>query len=154
MDSGSPFVWSFLHCILQLQQMMMWYVVCGECGTPGVMGGDVWEDTVRCYFLAFFHLMSVNFWWFSCCHSCHFYGVHTLFQQVTNERTPWSRGRPEKQTGRRLVKKCPHFMETRVSLPQSHTTPTCPCPEPGQFIPCSASHFLKIHANIMLLCIS
>jgi len=40
--------------------------------------------------------------------------------------------------------------QTLSSLLHSHALPTCACPEPEQFSPCSPSHFLKIHFNVIL----
>ena len=41
-------------------------------------------------------------------------------------------------------------MEPESSLPYSQASATCPYPEPDQSSPCSPSHFLKIHLNIIL----
>ena len=41
-------------------------------------------------------------------------------------------------------------METEGSLPHIQQPATRPYPEPYQSIPCSPSHFLKIHLNIIL----
>jgi len=43
---------------------------------------------------------------------------------------PWSRVLFEKLTGCQLVKKFPHFIETKVLLQHSQVHDTCPYPEP------------------------
>ena len=43
----------------------------------------------------------------------------------------------------------PHFVEPEGSLPQSQVPATCPCIKPARSSPYPASHFLKIHLNIL-----
>jgi len=43
---------------------------------------------------------------------------------------PWSSILLENLNGSQLVKKSPHFMENKISLPLSQVFPTCPYPEP------------------------
>ena len=43
------------------------------------------------------------------------------------------------------------FIAPYGSLPHSQAPATCPCPEPDKSRPCSPSHFLKIHLNIIFL---
>ena len=43
-----------------------------------------------------------------------------------------------------------HFIENKYLLPRLQVPATCPYPEPDQSCPCSPSHFLKIHLNIIL----
>ena len=53
----------------------------------------------------------------------------------------------EKLTGSQQVKKTPTFMEPEGSLLHLQVSTTCPYPDP---VPTPASHFLKIHLNVIL----
>jgi len=44
----------------------------------------------------------------------------------------------------------PHFMKHESSLPHSHEFATCSYHEPDKSSPCSTSHFLKTHFNIIV----
>ena len=50
--------------------------------------------------------------------------------------TPYSRVLPEKLTDPQLLKKLPHFMQPKRSLPNSQKPATCPYPEPDRYSPC------------------
>jgi hypothetical protein len=70
---------------------------------------------------------------------------------LTHSLTPWSRVLPEKLTCHQLVKKSPHFIEPKGSLPHSQEPSTCPCLEPD---PClhstSWKSILIIYSNLSL----
>jgi hypothetical protein len=52
-------------------------------------------------------------------------------------------------TRHQLVKKSPHFMEPKCSLPYSQGSSACFYPEPDQSSPCPPFLFLKSYFNIM-----
>jgi hypothetical protein len=66
---------------------------------------------------------------------------------LTYSLTPWSRVLLEKLTGFQLIKKFPHFMEPKGSLPHSQLRANCIYPEPAHT---PTSHFLKTHPNIIV----
>ena len=49
-----------------------------------------------------------------------------------------------------IGKKVPAFYGTRRLITAFKRAPTCPYSEPDQSSPCSSSHFLKIHINIII----
>ena len=55
----------------------------------------------------------------------------------------------DKLTRFNIVKKVPAFYGTRRLITGFKRAPTCPYSEPDQSSPCSPSHFLKIHINIV-----
>ena len=64
--------------------------------------------------------------------------------------TPWSSVLVEKLTVSQSRSSL-HFMEPDDSLPHLQVPATWPYPEPDRSSPCSPSHFLKIHLNIIII---
>ena len=64
--------------------------------------------------------------------------------------TPSSRLLPQKLTVPQLVQKFPAFYWTRMFITAFTKPATCAYFEPGQSSPCSPSHIMKIHFNIIL----